>query len=203
MKRTRRDKEKFHGWKDVRDRLRQSLAAMEESVKLSPDHAKRIMDDRARALARVPTPSRAEGDTIEVLTFALAKERYAIESNYVREVIPLTDFTSVPGSPDFIVGVTNLRGEILPIIDLRKFFAVPGKGLTDLSRVLVLGKPGVDFGVLADETYEVVHLLAAELLDPPGTVAGVGREYLRGVTKDALIVLDGSVLLKDPRLFAG
>jgi purine-binding chemotaxis protein CheW len=160
-----------------------------------------VLDERARALARVPPAAPHAAEVLEVATFLLASEQYAIETQYVREVVRLTEYTPLPGSPPFLRGVMNLRGEILAIIDLRTFLGVPDKALGDLSRVLVLGGERAEFGVLADEAHEVRILRTDEVLEPPGSVAGVGREYLRGVTQEALLVLDGTALLQDSRIF--
>jgi purine-binding chemotaxis protein CheW len=188
-------------WRELRERLGRAVSAIEESVRLSPKRAKEVMEERTRALARVPTQPARATDILEIVTFALAQEYYGIEARYVREVIRLNDFTPIPGTPDFFVGVTNLRGEILAIVDLRKFLGVAPAGLSDLSRVVVLGVERAEFGVLADAMHGVATLPLDGLLEPPGSVSGVGREYLCGVTKDALVVLDGAVLLNDTRLF--
>jgi purine-binding chemotaxis protein CheW len=158
------------------------------------------MDERARALARVPPTAPAAGETIEVVVFELAKESYAIETLYVSEVVRLADFTPVPGTPEFLVGVTNLRGAILAVVDLRRFLNLPAKGLTDLSRVVVLGRDRPELGLLADVAHEVTPIRLDAVLEPPESVAGIGREYLRGVTARGLILLDGARLLADPRL---
>ncbi len=188
-------------WQDVRRRLAAAAAATEEAPRLPPERAKAVMDARARALARPSAQAPRAGETIEVVTFDLANERYGIETRHVKEVVRLADFTPVPGAPDFLVGVTNLRGEIVAVVDLRTFLGLAGRGLTDLSRVVVLGGERAELGVLADAAHEVTTLRADEVLEPPEWVAGVGREYLRGVTPGALIVLDGAVLLGDARLF--
>ena len=115
-------------------------------------------------------------------------------------VARLGELTPVPGAPDFLVGITNRGGEILAVMDLRPFFGLAAKGLSDLSRVIVLSDDQAELGVLADAIDEVIPLRTDEVLEPPLTATGIGREYLRGVTADALIVLDGGVLLRDPRL---
>ncbi|MBI5444353.1 MAG: purine-binding chemotaxis protein CheW [Deltaproteobacteria bacterium] len=115
----------------------------------------------------------------------------------------MTDVTPVPGTPGYFVGVTNVRGEILPLVDLRKLFGVTARGLTDLSRIAVLGLERAELGLLADAVHEVTILRKVDLLEPPGPVAGIGPDYLLGVTADALIALDGEALLADPRLFVG
>jgi purine-binding chemotaxis protein CheW len=188
-------------WAAVRERLEHAQAATEGALRLSAERAREVLDERARALARAPAEERSAGETVEVVRFALADERYALEAKYVRGIARLTDFTPVPGTPEFILGVTSLRGEILAVVDLRRFFEVKTKGLTDLSRLIILGLERAEFGVLADAAQDVVSLPVEELLEPPESVAGVGKEYVKGVTKDALIVLDAAVLLKDERLF--
>jgi purine-binding chemotaxis protein CheW len=188
-------------WKKVHERLARATRATEEALRLSPERARQVMEERARTLARVPTEAPDAAEVLEVVSFSLANERYAIETGHIREVIRFTDFTPVPGAPDFLVGLVNLRGEILAVFDLRKLFGIVDMGVTDLSRVIVLGGERAEFGVLADTVYEVMTLRTSEVFEPPGSVAGVGREYLRGVTKEGLIVLDGSVLLQAVRFF--
>lgn len=188
-------------WTNVRERLARFAAAVEGAVHLSPERDKALMDERARTLARVPAQAPRAGEMIELATFALANERYGVERRYVREIVRLTGFTPVPGTSDFLVGVINLRGEILAVFDLRKLLGISESAFSEQSRVIVLGGEHIELGLLADAADEVSVLRADELLEPPGSVAGIGREYVRGVTKDALIVLDGDVLLKDVRLF--
>ena len=188
-------------WAEVRARVARAMAATEEALRPSPEQARRIMDERARALARVPPAARPGAERIELVTFALANERYAVEMRCVREVARLVDVTPVPGTPDFIVGVTNLRGTVLAVIDLGRLFDLPRKGLTDLARIVVLGTDVAEFGVLADEVLGQLDLAAADILEAPAGAAGGGRAHVRGVTRDALIVLDGEALLKDERLF--
>jgi purine-binding chemotaxis protein CheW len=188
-------------WQDVRARLARATAATEEALRLSPERAKAVLEERARALARAPAQAPAAGAVLEVATFTLASERYGLATAHVREVVRLTDYTPVPGAPAFLAGVVNLRGDILAVFDLRPFLGVAGGGVTGLSRAIVLGGARAEFGVLADAVHEVTTVPAVELLEPPASVTGAGREYLRGVTPDALIVLDGAVLLRDARLF--
>ena len=181
--------------------LVQGKAGTQVAQQTSPERSKAVMDERARALASPPAQTGSADQSLEVVTFMLAEERYGIETSHVREVVRLADYTPLPGTPDFLVGVTNLRGEILADVDLRKFLGVPGAGLTDLSRLIVLGSDRAEFGLLADTWVGVVRLRADEVLEPPEAVAAVGRKYLRGVTKEGLVLLDGAVLLKDDRLF--
>src|SRR6266446_5169387 len=126
-------------WQDVRARLARATMKTEQALQLSPERGQEVMDARALLLAQTPAGEAQTVATFEVIVFTLANERYAIETCHVREVIRFSDFTPLPGAPEFLVGVTNLRGHILAVVDLRKFFGVAARGLTDLSRVLVLG----------------------------------------------------------------
>jgi purine-binding chemotaxis protein CheW len=190
----------FIDWKEVHRRLGKARQSLEEALQLPPERARLVMEERARALARVPQSPTAQGERLEFVVFSLANERYGISTAYVREVIRLTDLTPLPGAPDFVAGVTNLRGQVLAVMDLRKFFGVAVRGLSDTSRVVVLGGERPEFGVLADAVHHVLTLPIDQVLDPPESVAGIARGYLRGVTGDALVLLEGSALLQDSRL---
>jgi purine-binding chemotaxis protein CheW len=174
------------------------------SVRTKSDSAVRereILEERARILARPPPVEVQAADWLELLVFSLSGETYALETRSVREVSRFADFTAVPGASPFLLGVTNLRGEILPVFDLRQLAGIAPKGLTDLSRLLVLGEDREELGLLADEVREVKRMRREEILDPPEELAAIGRALLLGVTKEAVIVLDGAGLLRDERLF--
>lgn len=200
MTRVRRPRNQAIDWADVRARLTRAQAATTAALELPQERIRALMDERARALARPPEPTE-QADALAVMTFALGAERYAIETQYVREAVRLREFSPVPGAPDFVLGVTNLRGNVLCLMDLRRFFDVPSTGLTDLSRMVVVGTERAEFGILVDETFEIATLRPDDIVPPPGSVAGVGREYLLGMTREALIVLDGAALLRDRRLY--
>jgi len=188
-------------WSLVHARLKRAEEAVQQALDPSPERAQAIMQARAQALARVPPAP--PGDTLDVVRFALGREHYAIETRFVREVVRLADFTPVPGTPDFIVGVTNLRGTILAVVDLHRFFGIDERGVTDLSRVLVLGIERAEIGILANDTHGQADLATADIHDQPANAPGSRRTHLRGVTGEALAVLDGATLLADPRLVIG
>ena len=187
-------------WTEAHARLARASAAIQASSELGPEQARVVMEARARALARVPVASNVAHQTLEVVTFALSRERYAIEATYVRAILRTTDLTSVPGMPDFVMGITNLRGEILAVVDLRRLFGIVESGLTDLARLIVVGAEHCEFGILADAVDEVVTLRGGRILPPPASTGGDGT-HLRGVTEQGLIVLDGAALLADERLY--
>jgi purine-binding chemotaxis protein CheW len=158
-----------------------------------------VLRGRARALARVPTGEAADVHALEILEFALAAERYAVETARVREVQPLRTLTPLPGTPAFVRGIVNLRGRILPVYDLKKFFGLPEAGLTDLHRIIVVGAD-FELGLLADQVVGVRTLSRRALQPSLPTLTGIGAEFLLGVTAERLVVLDLPRILADPKL---
>jgi purine-binding chemotaxis protein CheW len=187
-------------WTAVRRRLERTAAAA-DARQLSPDQAQALLAQRARDLARVPAQAPAASEVLEIVIFALGAERYAVETRFIREVVPLPMCTPVPGAPDFLLGIINLRGEILAVMDLRHFLGLGRSDPTDHCRVLVFGGDRAEFGVLADTAHEVTSLRTGDVHETPASLAGAGREFVKGVTSDALIVLDGAVILNDRRLY--
>jgi purine-binding chemotaxis protein CheW len=161
---------------------------------------KRILKARAEALAREPARARAAAEHIEVVEFVLAYERYAVETRYVREVSPLENLTPLPCTPAFVLGIVNLRGEILSVIDLKKFFELPEKGLTDLNKVIVLEAESMRFGILADAVSGVRRVRVDEIQPSLPTLTGVREAYLKGVTAERMVILDADKLLADERI---
>lgn len=157
----------------------------------------RILKARAMALALEPEQSDAEEERIEIVEFLLADERYAIESTYIGEVYPLRDLTPLPCTPAFVLGIINMRGKILSIIDLRIFFDLPNKGLSDLNKVIVLHDGDMEFGILADTIITARWLPRSDLLPTLPTLTEIRAEYLMGVTEERLVVLDGGKILSD------
>ncbi len=170
---------------------------MSEIMASGDDGRQLILRARAAALAREPEQSAAEDERIEIVEFLLADERYAIESSYVREVYPLKDLTPLPCTPPFVLGVINLRGKILSVIDLRTIFDLPDRGLSDLNKVVVLDDGTMGFGVLADTIIAARWIPRNALLPSLPTLTGIRAEYLMGVTEERLVVLDGGRILSD------
>lgn len=181
-------------WAEIRLRVEAAGHAVAGESAASPERVRQVLEERARALARPAAPPPA-GDTLELITFALANEVYAIESRYVVAVFELVDLSPLPGAEPPVFGVTAWRGELLTILDLRATLGLSVAALNDLSRVIVLGEERPAFGILADAVRELVTLPAPAVREPPEGVAGK-REYLRGVTPDAMLVLEATKLLQ-------
>ncbi len=159
-----------------------------------------ILRARAQALARPPQAAMAAGALLDLLEFRLARESYAVEARYVREVYPLRELTPLPCVPAFILGIVNVRGRILPVLNLKKFFDLPEEGLTDLHRIIIVQGSDLELGLLADVTVGMRSLPVASLQPPPPTLTGIRGDYLKGVTAERLVVLDLARILSDPKI---
>ena len=187
-------------WHEVHRRLDAARAAGKRARTPDPEETKRVLKARAQALARQPGQAEAAGEHVEVVEFVLAHERYAVETRYVREVYPLENLTPLPCTPAFVLGIVNLRGEILSVIDLKKFFELPEKGLTDLNKVIVLQSGNMRFGILADAVAGVRRVPLVGIQPSLPTLTGVREAYLKGVTAERTVVLDAEKLLADERI---
>lgn len=162
--------------------------------------AGQILRARAQALARPPPAAPAAETLVEVVEFRLAQESYAVEARFVREVYPFKELTPLPCTPAFVRGIVNVRGRILPVLDLKKFFDLPEEGLTDLHRIIVVHGHGLELGLLADVATGFRSIPLASLQPPLPTLTGIRGEYLQGITPERLVVLDLSRILSDPKI---
>lgn len=130
---------------------------------------------------------------LQLVAFCLQKEEFAIDIQKVREVLKITQITPLPQSPEFIEGVINLRGEVLPVVDLRKRFRLAGTGDSGKARIIIVEIEEGLVGLIVDSVTEVLHL-AATAVEPPPRRLGVGKtEFIQGVGKlgdRLLIILD-------------
>jgi len=186
-------------WDEIYSRLR---AAEEDLQRSGPaqSEAEQILRSRAAALARRPESGDGQGPCIEIVEFSLGQERYGVESKQIREVVPLRELTTLSGTPAFILGAVNVRGRILPVLDLKVFFELPRQGLTDMNKLLVLEGAAGELGILADAIVGVSKLALRDLQPALPTLTGARKDLLLGIAPDRTTVLHAEKILKDPRL---
>lgn len=175
------------------------LNAIPAAASIALSDSAQILRDRAQILARLPVQAAADTQ-LEVLEFRLAQERYAVETRYVREVYPLKDLTPLPCTPAFVLGIVNVRGCILPVLDLKKFLDLPETGLNDLHCIILVRERDLEFGLLADVVVGVRAIPVENLQPSLPTLTGIRSDFLKGVTDDCLVVLDLSRLFADPKI---
>ncbi len=154
-----------------------------------------ILRERAKRVAGRKTETEKMGKPILVVEFLLIPEKYCIESSFVTEVLPVKGITLIPGTPDFVAGVMNMRGKIISVINIRYFFNLRDKGISELNKIIVLNHNQIEFGILADSITGTREIDADKLSAPPVTVNGTGAGYIKGITADGHILLDAAAIL--------
>lgn len=154
----------------------------------------KILEKRARAVAQkkeIPENGKKTG----VVHFTLHPEKFAIESEYVKEVISLENLTPVPGTPDFIMGIINYRGTILSAVNLKIFLGLTETGLTEMDKVIVLSDGDMEFGIVADKIEGTENVLKSKITEPPHSLSETGKELISGLIHNEIIFLSAKKLL--------
>ena len=142
----------------------------------------------------------AVSGTIQLVSFRLAREEYGIEITRVREIILMGTITRVPQTPAYVMGLINLRGSVIPVVDLRIRFGLPECDATDASRIMIVNVGGKTMGIVVDAVSEVLRISTEQIAPPPPTVVSLGTEYLTGLVKlekHLLILLDIDQVLRE------
>ena len=131
------------------------------------------------------------GEVIQVVSFRLGSEEYGVDIAQVQEIIRMVEITHVPRAPRFMEGVINLRGQLIPIIDLRTRFRMSRTAATKSTRIVVTEIGSKRVGIVVDSVSEVLNIPIENVEDAPEMIAGVGTEYIQGVGKmnDRLIIM--------------
>ncbi|MBW7956347.1 MAG: chemotaxis protein CheW [Deltaproteobacteria bacterium] len=129
-------------------------------------------------------------EVLQLVTFRLGREEFSLDILRVQEIIRHMELTRVPKTPDFVDGVINLRGKVIPVLDLRKRFGLGTDEMTNETRIIVVEVDNKTVGLKVDAVSEVLRLPADRVEAPPEMVTGVESEYIKGVGK-----LDGRLLI--------
>jgi purine-binding chemotaxis protein CheW len=141
-----------------------------------------------------------DGPLIQFVTFMLMEETYGINVMQVQEVLRVTEIAPVPGAPDYVLGIINLRGNVVTVIDTRTRFGLPSTELDDNSRIIVIESEKQVVGILVDAVAEVVELRESEIDVAPNVGTEESSRYIQGVAtreEGLLILVDLNKLLTD------
>lgn len=155
----------------------------------------RILEERARLFAR-PLPADRAAATVDLVCFAIGRERFAIAASFVQRIVPVPRSTPLPGTPPHLVGIANVRRQLLPVFDLARLLGIPATD--DAAELIVLGRVAFELGILASAVTELVPLAAV-----PRDSAEKTRPIVQRILADGRSLIDGAALLDDPRLVVG
>lgn len=173
--------------------------------------AQRVLEKRARDLARALREQGDPAGSLNIVTFTLGKEKFGIELKHLKEVQPLAclNWSLVPCTPEFVVGVVNIRGRLCSVMDLAAFLGLRGRHVTGESHVLLVRAGGEDggqvmeLGLISDTLPVIGRINLQELQEPQGTVSQEAQKYVQGVTGDMTTLLNVENLLADPAIIVG
>jgi purine-binding chemotaxis protein CheW len=134
------------------------------------------------------------------LTFSLGNEFYGIEIRYVTEIVGMQPITEVPELPEYIRGIINLRGKIIPVMDVRLRFKKTLREYNDRTCIIVIDVKDIAIGLIIDSVSEVISIPEADIVAPPGASQGLSNKYIKGIGKvgnEVKLILDCDKLLND------
>ena len=135
--------------------------------------------------------NRQDADLIQLVTFRIGEEEFGVDILAVQEIIRTMAITKVPKAPAFVEGVINLRGKVIPIVDLRKRFGLPSRPHDKHTRMIVIQLGTMVVGFMVDSVSEVLRIPASTIDAPPAVVSGLESDYISGVGKleDRLLIM--------------
>lgn len=143
--------------------------------------------------ALVVSEKKAGSDTkiLQLVTFILGAEEYAVDILKVQEINRMKEITRVPNSPYYVEGVINLRGKVIPVVSLRKKFGLPEEEDKSKERIMIMDIQGVTIGLIVDSVSEVLRISTDIVEPPPAMTYSVSAEFIWGIAKleDRLIIL--------------
>jgi len=139
------------------------------------------------------------------LTFSVGREAYGIEIKFVTEIIGIQDITEVPELPNYVKGIINLRGKIIPVIDVRLRFKKQPKEYNDRTCIVVIEIKDISIGLIVDNVAEVINIDDNNIVPPPDIKTGFHNRYVRGIGKvgnEVKLLLDCDKLLNEDEVEA-
>jgi purine-binding chemotaxis protein CheW len=197
-------------WESARLRIAVTNAILAGLDEPAPGVLEQIWERRAALLAKMSVQE-DEGEQIKLVLIQLGRETYGLDAQHVFEIRPANQITPVPRVPDWVAGVINLRGRVLSVLDLRRFFGLAPAEAHDEDEMspglelVVVETPSMEVALLTDDVLDVEALPASRVQDATDIVRGIRPEYVRGVVErqdkaGMLVVLDLVTLLADERL---
>ena len=184
-------------WEQARTTLRRSIETL--TGEPSETQIQEILERRARLLAQTPAEDLLREGEMQILSFLSCGETYAIPVEHVRSVMTLSSYTPIPCTPDFVLGAFNVRGQVYPVIDIRRFLSLPVSQDHVYERAILVEASGLHVGLAVDEVFEVAGVLPEDLSPASGARVSIDERCVRGITFELTVILDLSPIMEDPR----
>lgn len=155
----------------------------------------KVLKERALLLQQSKSQDIDLGDSFNALVFCLGEELYAFDSEFITEVIDMPQITPLPCTPDFLLGIINVRGEILSVIDTKKYFKIFDQKKTDKNFIILVKYNGLALGFLADEIKGNRLIYNDQLQKKLENITEISDSFIKGVTKERIILMDLKAML--------
>jgi purine-binding chemotaxis protein CheW len=190
-----------HIWEKIHRRI--EMLSEEIDGEMTEDDLQDLWYRRALELSRVSGPSLESDRRLKAVVFRLGSDRYGVGIDRVREIQRAGRITPVPTAPEFVVGVINLRGNILSVVDIRIFFGLPKVTISERTRILVVEGEGLRVGILVEQVDEISAIDADDIKPPLSLNKAISEDYIKGIAThrgEMLIMVDLGKVLRNPRL---
>jgi len=188
-------------WGEIRRRI--ELLDLGTAAAPAPEDLPALWHRRAIELAEAPDRDLEAGESLTLVLLRLGDDRYAVPITSVREILRVGRLTPVSTAPAFVLGVINLRGVIMTVLDLRVFFGLEPGPVGPEARIIIAEGGGVVVGILVEQVEEIIDLPAAKVKPPLSPAKGMVEDYVVGIAAhgDQMVVLiDLEKLLRNPRI---
>ncbi|PLX02159.1 MAG: hypothetical protein C0595_12010 [Marinilabiliales bacterium] len=185
------------GWHEFEEKIRMA----KEMLKSKSDHTREdisaILRRRAEFIATNGEKDTANKEMMSVLEFALGQERYAIETNRLKEIMPASQITDLPCTPNYVFGVVNIRGKIVTVIDLKGILSLDYVGFNDFASIVVIEHNDELVGIVADEVLGINNIDVETIQHSKPKVIKIKDSFLKGITNETLIILNIEKVLSE------
>lgn len=188
-------------WAEIRRRIEELDRGIEELA--DGEALSEVWERRALDLAQDVDREGDRGEHFKIVVFRLGADRYAVRITSVLEIQKVGRVTPLPTAPSFVVGVINLRGVVLSVLDLRAFFGLEQVLVGEGARILVVEGGGMAVGLLVEQVEEIADTPAAEVKPPLAPAKGIAEDYVSGIVAlrgQMVVLVDLERVLRNPRI---
>jgi purine-binding chemotaxis protein CheW len=164
------------------------------------EEARSILKQRALNLALKKEANLVSGPTMQIVEFLLGNKKYGLDGSYIREAQTLLSVVAIPGAPDHFLGLINSRGQVIAVYDLKRLLGLPCPDLIVFNKVMIIQHPQFWLGLAVDEVLGSSIVELNRLQMPLSHAEQAQNRHVRGITSEAIVILNAETLLDDKRL---
>lgn len=186
--------------KELYEKIEKAKSLIQLNSEQGKTDIEKLLKERAQKAARLNKQTDDQIENISIFEFLLGKEHYAVKTHHLKEILVTNKITEIPCTPDFIYGVINIRGNIVSVIDLKKFLHLDYVGINDNASVIVIDYNGKLVGVVADEIIGIKNIDNRKVQKEKPKTVKIKDEFIQGITDETVVILNMEKLLSEKSL---